>query len=128
MYKKITLTLLMICLGISTSVFAKSPKNKKTPVEEPEISRELDLSIPSDLDDDFSFEDDGHKTHAFKHKSKTEEHQIVNSKNKKRAVDVDCGMDVNPYAQSDSSIGNRLTGECDFKYRYWYCPRPNTDC
>lgn len=120
MYKKITNTLLILCLGLSlsTSVFAKSPKNKKAPEEEPEISRELDLSIPSDLEEDISFDDESHKTHPFKHKSKAEEQQIINSKNKKRAVDLDCGMDVNPYAQSDSSIGNRLTGECDFKYRY----------
>lgn len=122
MYKKSTYTLLILCLGLSlsTSVFAKSPKNKNTPEAEPEISRELDLSIPSDLEEDISYEETDETPHAFKHKhkSKSEEHQIINAKNKKRAVDVDCGMDVNPYAQSDSSIGNRLTGECDFKYRY----------
>ena len=122
MNKKSTYTLLILCLGLSlsTNVFAKSTQHKKTAEQAPEISRELDLTIPSDLEEDIPLEEADAKPHAFrnKHKSKSEEHQIINAKNKKRAVDVDCGMDVNPYAQSDSSIGNRLTGECDFKYHY----------
>ncbi|NBV76105.1 MAG: hypothetical protein EBR59_09155 [Methylococcaceae bacterium] len=118
MSNKITYILLILCLGLSSSVFAKSPKHKKAPVEEPELSRELDLSIPTDLEDEMGLDDDSNPNHPFKHKSKTENPTLLNSKNKKRAVDLDCGMAVNPYAQSDSSIGNRLTGECDFKYRY----------
>ena len=122
MNKKIAYTFLILCLGLclSTNVFAKTTQHKKTPEQAPEISRELDLSIPINLEEDISFEETDEKPNAFKHKhkSKSEEHQIINAKNKKRAVDVDCGMDVNPYAQSDSSISNRLTGECDFKYRY----------
>lgn len=37
---------------------------------------------------------------------------------KKRPVDVDCGMDVNPLATYDNSLGNRLQGECNLDYHY----------
>lgn len=37
---------------------------------------------------------------------------------KKRAVDVDCGMDVSPFASEDNSLSNRLVGECNLDYRY----------
>lgn len=46
----------------------------------------------------------------------TERQKTVNSK--KRPVDVDCGMDVSPFATYDTSFGNRLVGECNLDYHY----------
>ncbi len=37
---------------------------------------------------------------------------------KKRPLDVNCGMDTNPLATYDNSLGSRLQGECNLGYRY----------
>ena len=116
MQHKITKTLLALCLScaISTSAHAESAKSKSKAKSKPvevEVQHDLDLSIPEEW-----LEEDTHN--PFAHPQSKEEQQIVSKKNKKRPVNVDCGMEMNPYATPDSSLGNRLTGECDLNYRY----------
>jgi hypothetical protein len=43
---------------------------------------------------------------------------LAGTKKPNNAVRMDCGMDVMPTSNPDVSLGSRLTGECDFKYRY----------
>lgn len=37
---------------------------------------------------------------------------------KKRPVNLGCGVDVNPDTTLDNSIANRFVGECNLQYRY----------
>lgn len=110
---KITLGLI-ICCTFSMPGHAESAKSKskaKSKALETEVQHDLDLSMPQEW-----LEPEPHN--PFEHAQSADEQQIVSKKNKKRPVNVDCGMEMNPYATSDSSLGNRLTGECDFNYRY----------
>jgi len=44
--------------------------------------------------------------------------QIIVGSRRKAPLNLDCGVDVYQYANPDVSLSSRLTGECDFKYRY----------
>lgn len=115
-HKKLAFSLMPLLLGLclNSTAFAKSPKSKPAATStETSNSRDLDLSIPDEW-----LEDDATSDPFDQAANHEQEQQLIISKHKKRPVNVDCGMDVNPYAQPDSSIGNRLTGECDFNYRY----------
>ena len=39
-------------------------------------------------------------------------------KRKNRPVKLGCGVDVNQFSGEDSSLSNRLVGECNLDYRY----------
>lgn len=117
MLKKIALllTAATLSMGLSFGAQAKSPKAQKSSDTTATTSHpDLDLSAPDEWLDPDDMDTDPFEQAG----TQKQEEPLIISKHKKRPVNVDCGMDVNPYAQPDSSIGNRLTGECDFNYRY----------
>lgn len=44
--------------------------------------------------------------------------QILAGGKKQKRLNLDCGMDVYSNAAPDVPLSNRLSGECDFKYKY----------
>lgn len=119
-FKQTSLLLLIVLLfSFSFCTEAKSRKHKappKTEIINPEpesLHPELDLSIP-----DQWYENEAPNSDPFQKQAKTETPQIISKKTRKKPVNVDCGMDVNPNLSIDNSIGSRLTGECDLQYRY----------
>lgn len=44
--------------------------------------------------------------------------QLIAQGKKKSAMNLDCGMDVYQTMIDTVSLGSRVTGECDVKYRY----------
>lgn len=44
--------------------------------------------------------------------------QSAQGSNNSRPVNLGCGMDVSPFGSDNNSLGNRLVGECNLRYRY----------
>jgi hypothetical protein len=111
---------LLACLLLFFSLNSEAKKRKSPPPEPevvfeemPEYHAELDLSIP-----DNQWLDEIDTEQLFQAPKKADPQQLAGKKSKKRPLNVDCGMDVNPNLSIDNSLGNRLTGECDVQYRY----------
>jgi|LakMenE07Oct09ns_1017277.scaffolds.fasta_scaffold07645_1 hypothetical protein len=111
---------LLACLLLLVSLNSEAKKRKSPPPEPevvfeemPEYHAELDLRIP-----DNQWLDEIDTEQLFQAPKKAEPQQLAGKKSKKRPLNVDCGMDVNPNLSIDNSLGNRLTGECDVQYRY----------
>lgn len=111
---------LLACLLLLISLNSEAKKRKPSPTQPevvfekmPEYHAELDLSIP-----DNQWLDEIDTEQLFQAPKKADPQQLAGKKSKKRPLNVDCGMDVNPNLSIDNSIGNRLTGECDLQYRY----------
>lgn len=111
---------LLACLLLLVSLNCEA-KKRKNPPSQPDVvfeeisedHAELDLSIP-----DNQWLDDIDTEQLFETPKKAESQQLAGKKSKKRPLNVDCGMDVNPNLSLDNSLSNRLTGACDVQYRY----------
>lgn len=55
---------------------------------------------------------------SLKTSNRSNANKIIINKKKNIPLNMDCGMDVNPYAGNDNSLTGRLTGECDLRYNY----------
>lgn len=60
--------------------------------------------------------DDASWTQPSQHSADSK--QIIVGSRRKAPLNLDCGVDVYPTVNPDISLSSRLTGECDFKYRY----------
>lgn len=95
---------LLFCFSIMANAEAPSPETFNK-------SSELVLSLS-----DHWLQPD--KQTSFKTQNGGDSSHVIADKTQKKPINVDCGVDVNPYANNDNSLSSRLTGECDLHYRY----------
>ncbi|WP_139306287.1 hypothetical protein [Methylomonas sp. LWB] len=50
--------------------------------------------------------------------SQTADELVPLQKSKPRPVNLGCEVDVNQYGVDNNALSSRLTGECNFRYRY----------
>lgn len=94
---------------LNSNVLSDPKPAKKTPIETEHPA--LDLQLHDDL-----LNEDENPFQSSQNEQQPE--QILTTKGRKRPLNVDCGMDMNPYTPSDAALTQRLSGECDFHYQY----------